>query len=119
MKWIIVIILAIVLQQFLPWWSVALAGFIYGFIIQQSTRKAFINGFFGIFMFWGSVAGYVYYVNNGLLANLLADFMYVPSGILMVLLTGITGGITGGLASLSGKYLREISHLQIYPLEEK
>ncbi|TVQ16909.1 MAG: hypothetical protein EA361_03450 [Bacteroidetes bacterium] len=119
MKWILVIILAIVLQQFLPWWSIAIAGFIYGFFIQQSAKTAFINGFFGIFMFWGSVAGYVYYVNNGLLAGLLADLMYMPPGILMVALTGVTGGLIAGLSSLSGKYLRDLSHLQISPLEEK
>ena len=119
MKWIIVIILAIILQQFLPWWSIAPAGFVYGFLIHQSTRTAFVNGFFGIFLFWGTLAGYVYYVNNGLLANLLAEIMFIPSGILVVLLTAITGGLTGGLASLSGRYLRELSQVKISPLEEK
>ncbi len=119
MKWIIVIILALILQQFLPWWSIAPAGFVYGFLIQQSTRTAFINGFFGIFIFWTTLAGYVFYVNNGLLASLLAEIMFIPSGILVVLLTGITGGLTGGIASLSGRYLRELSQVQISPLEEK
>lgn len=119
MKWIIVIILAIVLQQFLPWWSIAIAAFAYGFLILQSSATAFINGFLGIFLLWGSVAAYVYYVNDGLLAQLLAEMLSISSGMVMVLLTALIGGIVGGFASLCGKYLRDLSHWQLSPLEEK
>ncbi len=106
MKWIIVIIVAYVLQQFLPWWSIAIAGFLFGFIIPQGTRAAFFNGFAGLFILWGGIALYVYIANDALLANRLADLMSLPHGLLMVLITGLIGGLTGGLSSLSGKYLR-------------
>ncbi len=112
MKWIIVVILAIILQHFLPWWSIALAGFIYGFLIIQSRRTAFLNGFVGIFILWFGISLYVYFINDAIIAGLLADMLYMSHGLVVVAITGITGGIIGGLASLSGKYLRDITHWQ-------
>lgn len=106
MKWIIVSIIALVLQQFLPWWSIGIAGFIFGLLIDQSPKMAFINGFLGIFILWGGIALYVYFVNDGILAHRLAIMMGLPYDVLPVLITGISGGIVSGLFALSGRYLR-------------
>ena len=108
MKWIIVIIAAFVLQQFLPWWSIAIAGFLFGFIVPQENKAAFFNGFAGLFILWGGIATYVYITNDALLANRLAELMSLPHGLLIVLFTALIGGLTGGLSSLSGKYLRNL-----------
>lgn len=109
MKWIIVSIIAVILQQFLPWWSIAIAGFVAGFLIDQSFREAFVNGFLGIFIFWTAVCVYVYIVNDGILATRLAQLMFMPHPLLIVIIPGIAGGLTAALASLSGRYLRVIT----------
>ena len=109
MKWIIVTIAAFVLQQFLPWWSIAIAGLLYGFVIWQSSRTAFLNGFIGVFVLWAGIPLYIYFVNDGLLASILAEMFYMPHGLLVILAGGIAGGLTGALSSLAGKYLRDLS----------
>ncbi len=108
MKWIIVSIIAIVLQQFMPWWSIAIAGFIFGYLIEQSLKMSFWMGFIGIFFLWGGIALYVHIVNDGILSGRLAVLTGLPHGLLMVLVTALLGGIIGGLASISGRYLRQI-----------
>jgi len=119
MTWIIVSIIALILQQFLPWWSIGLAGFLFGFLIDQSGRMAFINGFLGIFILWAGTATYIYIVNDALLASRLALMTGLPHGILLVIITGVIGGIIGGLTSLSGKYLRELTKWKLSPIREK
>ncbi len=111
MKWIIVSIIALVLQHFLPWWSIAIAAFIFGLLIDQNPKLAFIHGFMGIFILWAGIALYVYFVNEGVLAQRLATMMGLPYGLLPVLITGISGGIVGGLFALSGRDLKFI----LYP----
>ncbi len=119
MTWIIVTILAVVLQQFLPWWSIGIAGFIFGFLIDQSRKYAFINGFTGIFLLWGGTATYIYIINDAVLANRLAVLTGLPHGVLLIIITGLLGGMIAGLASLSGRYLRELSQCNITPIREK
>jgi hypothetical protein len=113
MKWIIVSIIALVLQQFLPWWSIAIAGFVLGFLIDQSPRSAFIHGFIGISLFWGGIILYIYLTNEGILASRLALMMGLPYNWLPGIITALMGGIIGGLASLSGRYLREFGNKEL------
>jgi len=108
MKWIIVSIIAVVLQQFLPWWSIVFAGFIFGFLIEQSARAAFIYGYLGIFLLWGGAALFIYIVNDAILAQRLASLMGLPHGILVVIITGIAGGVISGLSALSANYLQQM-----------
>lgn len=108
MKWIIVSVIALVLQQFMPWWSIGIAGFFFGLFVDEDSKMAFIHGFLGIFILWGGIALYVYVANDGVLAHRLAIMMGLPYDLLPVLITGISGGIVGGLFALSGRYLRLI-----------
>jgi len=108
MKWIIIAISALILQLFLPWWSIAIAGFISGVFFIQKPGKAFLNGFFGIFALWSAVSLYIYIVNEGLLAERLADLFSLPHGLLVVLLTGLIGGICGGLSAITGNYFKAL-----------
>lgn len=108
MKWIIVIIFSFILQQFLPWWSIAIAGFLYGIIFHHTNTIAFLNGFFGVFVLWTGMALYIYFINDGILARRLAAMLYLSHGLPVVILTGITGGIIAGMAALLGKMLQTI-----------
>jgi hypothetical protein len=105
-NWIIVAVVALVLQLFLPWWSIAVAGFAYGVLFRQKWGKAFFGGFLGIFLLWGVMASYITYVNDGLLAGRLASLFSLPNGWLAVLATALTGGLVGGISAIAGNLLR-------------
>ncbi len=108
MKWIIVAIAGFLLQIFFPWWSIALAGFICGLLFIQKTRYAFLNGFVGIFILWGSMALYTYIINQGFLAEKLAGLLHLPHGIFSVIVTGLIGGVIGGLSMVTGNELKKL-----------
>jgi len=119
MKWIIVSIIALVLQQFLPWWSIALAGFVFGLLIDQSIKTAFIMGFLGIFILWGGITLYVHIVNNGILSARLAMLTGLPHGLVVVFSTALIGAVIGGLAAICGNLLRQIINWpQVYEAEK-
>lgn len=105
-NWILVAVAAMVLQLFLPWWSIALAGFAYGLLFRQKPGKAFLGGFLGIFLLWGIMASYITWVNDGILAGRLASLFSLPGGWLAILATALTGGIVGGISALTGNLLR-------------
>ena len=106
MNWILVAVTALVLQLFLPWWSIAVAGFACGVLFRQKRGMAFLGGFMGIFLFWGIMAGYITWVNDGILPGRLASLFSLPAGWLAVLATALTGGLVGGLSAISGSLLR-------------
>lgn len=108
MKWILIALLALILQTFLPWWSIAIAGFVSGIVFLQKPANAFLNGFSGIFALWAAVSLYIYFVNQGLLAEKLADLFSLPHGLLVVLMTALIGGICGGLSAVTGNLLKSL-----------
>ena len=108
MKWILVAVMALILQLFLPWWSIALAGCIYGFLFIQKPAKAFLGGFLGIFLLWGVMASYITYVNDGILAARLAALFSLPHGLFVVLITALIGGLAGGVSATTGTLLRSL-----------
>jgi hypothetical protein len=93
---------------YLPWWSIALAGFIVGLLIPQSSAFAWLSGFSGIFLLWGLLAAWIDYRNLHILSSRLAVlFPLGGNGWALVLLTAVLGGIVGGTASMSGSLLRK------------
>jgi hypothetical protein len=108
MKWILVAVMALILQLFLPWWSIVLAGLTYGFLFIQKPGKAFLGGFLGIFLLWGIMASYITYVNDGILAARLASLFSLPHGLFAVLATALTGGLAGGVSALTGNLFRSL-----------
>jgi len=108
MKWIFVAVMAMILQLFLPWWSLILAGFAYGLLFILKPGRAFLGGFLGIFLLWSIMALYITYVNDGILAKRLASLFSLPHGLLAVLATALTGGIAGGVSALTGNLFRSL-----------
>lgn len=106
MKWILVAVMALILQLFLPWWSITIAACIYGFLFVQKPAKSFLEGFLGIFLFWGTTTIIISYVNNGILAGRLAELFSLPHGILVILITALIGGLAGGVFATTGTLLR-------------
>lgn len=106
-KWLLLVVLALILQLFLPWWSVTLAGFAYGLLFVQKPGRAFLAGFLAVFLLWGVMAAYITWVNDGILAGRLANLFSLPHGSLAVLATALTGGLAGGFSALAGSLLRK------------
>jgi len=98
------IILAFVLSQFLPWWSIMLAAFITAILISLERTAVFFVPFMAIALFWIVYAYWLSSRNDFVLANKIAVlFPLQGEPYLLILVTGLIGGIAAGIAAIFGK----------------
>jgi hypothetical protein len=92
---------------YLPWWSIAIAAFISALLIPMRSGKAFLSGFLGVFILWALLAWWIDMRNQGILSRKVAEiFPLGGSSFLLILVTAFIGALVGGIASMSGSYLR-------------
>ena len=103
------LLLAIILSQFLPWWSVMLATFISGFSISLKKTSIFFIPFSSIAVFWMGYAWYLGSSNDFILAKKIAILLPLNgNSIILILITGIVGGISAGISGFFGTECRKL-----------
>jgi len=105
-------LLSFVAGIYLPWWwSFAIAAFLVAILIHQKTGKAFFSGFLSLFILWAGLAWWIDMKNESILSTKIASLLPLGgSPILLILVTGIIGGLVAGFASMSGSFLRTSLH---------
>lgn len=98
------------LYGILPWWSFAITSLMVAVAVHQKAGKAFLAGFLGLFLLWSVLAFLKDSANDHLLATKVAQILPLGgSYIVLIVVTGIIGGLVAGLAALTGSYLRQRS----------
>lgn len=100
-----------VAQLFLPWWSLAIVAFLIGLISSQKALSSFISGFLGIAIVWWSYALFIDIKTASILSEKIAQILSVEIPVVLILITGVTSGLVGGFAALSGSLIRSKSDL--------
>ena len=103
-------LLAFISGLFLPWWGIAITSLLVALLVHQKAGKAFLAGMLGVFLLWVGLAWWIDMKNNGVLSKKVA--VVLPLGgnaLLLILLTGIVGGLVAGMAAMSGSFLRASS----------
>jgi hypothetical protein len=101
---LVIALLALVFELFLPWWSIALAAAIGGYFL--SSKVNFLAGFLGIAVLW---IAYAFLISSNATAPL-ADrvaAMFSVNKTLLIIITGIIGGLVGGFAAMAGGALKK------------
>ena len=106
-KTLLTCLLAWGLQQFVPFWGVALAGFSISVLIRTKSYTAFFSGFFAIFLLWFATAYRIDQQTDSILTLRIGE-LFSLSPLLLVLITAFLGGIIGGSSSLSGHYFQAL-----------
>ncbi|MDI9358672.1 MAG: hypothetical protein QM528_06975 [Phycisphaerales bacterium] len=89
-----------------PWWSFAVAVFIIHCFFKQGHFLSFLSGFMSIFILWFCIALVMDVRNNHILSQKIASLFYMNgSSIMLIIVTGLIGGILGGLAALTGSFI--------------
>ena len=99
---------AYLLQWYLPWWSVVIAGFLISLILSSNGLISFISGFWGVGIYWFILAYMIDSTTNSILTERVSAIFFLPNSFLMILLTAAIGGLVGGLGALTGGQLREL-----------
>ncbi len=106
-KIVLIAVLALLLEMFMPWWSIAVAAFAVELAMGKPKGKAFVAGFAGIFILWMANAIIIDMQNEHILAGKVAKVL--PMGgsvVVLVLVTAVIGGLVGGLAAATGRELK-------------
>ncbi|MDN5211470.1 hypothetical protein QQ020_05390 [Fulvivirgaceae bacterium BMA12] len=106
-KVILIAILAFLLQQVMPWWIIALVCFFVTLVIKSSGFTDFMAGFLGIGLLWLLMAWWIDHETNSMLTTKIAQLLGVGQAYIVILATGLIGSIVGGLAALSGHFVRK------------
>jgi len=113
MKYIVSILLSALLAYAvgiygnLPWWSFVVTNFIIAFAIPLKPAQSFTAGALGVGSLWAGLAFGIDVSNNHLLSTKVAKIL--PMGgsyLLLIFITFAIGALLGGLASLTGSFLR-------------
>ena len=111
MLFLLIAVISLILQLFLPWWIIAPLAFGLAFWKAKSGKNAFASAFFAIFVVW-IVAGLIHTIpNENILANRVGTMLNFPytsmNWILVLLLTGIIGGLASGFSALAGFFAKD------------
>lgn len=96
------IIISFVLELFLPWWTIAIASFAVAYLIDNKSLMSFFAGFLGIAILWVGMAFYIDQTTHSILTEKVNRLLPLNA----FLLTGLIGGLVGGLSALTGSLLR-------------
>ena len=101
------LVLALAFSFFLPWWSVMLAAFLAGAIVRLKNVTAFFAPFLATSLFWIAYAWVLSSSNDFILAKKISVlFSMKGNAWLLLLLTGVIGGLSAGVAGVFGNQVR-------------
>jgi hypothetical protein len=100
-------ILAFISGLFLPWWGMAITSMLVALLIHQNGGRSFLSGFLGVFLLWAMLAWWIDMKNNGMLSHRIASVLPLGgNSLLLILVTGLIGGLAAGMGALTGSFLR-------------
>ena len=99
-----IIILASVFELLLPWWSIAVAAMIGGFVFRSSAN--FWAGFLAIGLLWAITSLIIDLSAGANLTGRVAAVFMIPKPALFVV-TSLIGALVGGFAAMAGAALRK------------
>jgi hypothetical protein len=100
-----IIILALALELFLPWWSIAIAAFAFGYLLNSKAN--FAAGFIAILLLWFFKSLLIDLSSSTDLVERIASILAVDDKYLLMIVTGSVGGLVGGFAALTGSILKQ------------
>lgn len=108
MLFVFILIISFFLQLALPWWIVAIVAFAFSAWKAATGKHAFVHSFTAIFLLWVIMGLIKTIPNENILANRVGEMLMLPpSGftwVIVLLITGIIGGLSAAFAGLAGFY---------------
>ncbi len=91
---------------YLPWYSIAIAAFIVALVVPQSAGRAYLSGFFALFILWAGLSFWINNANQGILAHRISLLVIKSdNSFLLIVTTGLIGAVVAGFAALSASLL--------------
>lgn len=111
MLFLLLFIVAFILQFFTPWWTCAIVSLVFCYYFSHPKRntaqRAFWSGFAGIGIGWLLYSLYIHFTTNGILTGKVAEMIQVPSIWLLIAATALIGALVGGVAGITGFWIKK------------
>lgn len=95
-------IVCFMFQKLFPWWTMAIGAFLVGFVFSNTGFKSFLAGFIAVGLVWVGLALYIDNATQSILTDKVSQLFPIS----IFVLTGLIGGLVGGLASMTGSLLK-------------
>ncbi|RZJ74473.1 MAG: hypothetical protein EOO47_21105, partial [Flavobacterium sp.] len=95
------------LQMVLPWWVVIVIAFATCGIIGKTGKISFWQPFLAIFTLWIAMALFKSLPNHNVLATRVAEMLSVKLWPIVLVVTGLLGGIAAGISGYCGYHFRK------------
>lgn len=96
------IVVCVLLQLFLPWWSIAIGAFGVACFSSNKSFISFLAGFVAIGLLWSVFAFYLDIKTDSILTTKINELLPLNAFIL----TALIGALVGGFAALTGALLK-------------
>ena len=92
---------------YFPWWSIAITAFLVALLVQQKAGMAFASAFSALILLWSGLAWWINMENENILSARIGELLGIGNNpFLLILITGVIGGLVAGFAAMSGSFLR-------------
>jgi len=109
-NFIATILIAYVLSLFMGWYSVMIASALTALLVPLKRMAVFFVPFFAIFLFWIIYSYALGSDNDFILGKRIADLLSLKGNVyLLLIITGLVGGIASGVAAIFGKQLSALN----------
>ncbi len=102
---VIVLISALLLQLFLPWWIVVVIGLLAGMGSSIPTWKKGLTVFAAIGLLWLGAALFITFTESAVLLPRIAALLQLPSPWMVFGVTVLIGAVPSSLAAVGGSWL--------------
>ena len=105
-NFIATIVLAALFSLFLPWWSVMTAALATSLFIPLKKAAVFFVPFLAILLYWAIYSFILSSANDFILAKKISQLLQIGGNpYLLILVTGIIGGLAAGFVAIFGKQI--------------
>ena len=98
----------IVMNLFMPWWNIFIAGLIDGYFSGISALRTFLVVFLALSAYWTILILQIDNMNDHILSSRIAELLSVPNNLLLIILNSFIGGICCAVGSQAGYQLKKI-----------
>lgn len=104
----IVVILGVLSQIYLPWWSAVVIALVVELALGKGDNTSFFVGFYGVAVPWMILAMYIDVKSESILSVRILDLFKLPQfSVVMIVLTGLIGGLVGAAGSVAGGWIKD------------
>ncbi|HEY0262443.1 MAG TPA: hypothetical protein VGB95_05415 [Chitinophagales bacterium] len=105
---IIIAAVTFLAQLLFPWWIIAPVAFVLGYALCKNGGQAFFSAFLAVFLLWAIYALVIDIHNEHILSMRIAELFKLPNSTVLILVTGVVGGLVAGFSALSGRLIKNL-----------